>query len=371
MNFAFSEEQEELRAAVRRFLTEKSPETEVRRLMDTTEGYDPAVWSQMAEQLGLQSLTIPEEFGGSGFTYVELLVVLEEMGAALLCAPFFSSVALAANALLTSGDDEAKKTYLPGIASGETIATLAITEDNGKWDFSGIECAATEQGEGWVLDGHKSFVLDGHVADLVVVAARSAAGVSLFAVKGDAAGLTRTPLPTMDQTRKQARLEFSSTPAALIGTDGGAEAGLSKTLDLAAVALAAEQVGGAQHVLDASVDYAKTRIQFGRPIGSFQAIKHKCADMLLEVESAKSAAYYAAWAAAEDSDELPVVASLAKSYCSEAYFHAAAENIQIHGGIGFTWEHPAHLYFKRAKSSELLFGDPAYHRELLAQRIGI
>ena len=371
MNFAFSDEQEELRAAVRRFLAEKSPESEVRRLMDTTEGYDPAVWSQMADQLGLQSLTIPEEFGGSGFTYVELLVVLEEMGAALLSAPFFSSVALAANALLTSGDDEAKKSYLPGIASGETIATLAITEDNGKWDFSGIELAATKKGDGWELNGHKMFVIDGHVANLIVVAARTAAGVSLFAVPGDAPGLTRTPLPTMDQTRKQARLEFSSTPATLIGTDGGAEPGLSKTLDLAAVALAAEQVGGAQHVLDASVEYAKTRIQFGRPIGSFQAIKHKCADMLLEVESAKSAAYYAAWAAAEDSDELPVVASLAKSYCSEAYFHAAAENIQIHGGIGFTWEHPAHLYFKRAKSSELLLGDPSYHRELLAQRIGI
>jgi alkylation response protein AidB-like acyl-CoA dehydrogenase len=371
MNFAFSEEQEELRASVRRFLAEKSPETEVRRLMDTTEGYDPAVWRQMADQLGLQSLTIPEEFGGSGFTYVELLVVLEEMGAALLCAPFFSSVALAANALLTSGDDEAKKSYLPGIASGETMATLAITEDNGKWDFSGIELAATRKGDGWVLDGHKMFVIDGHTANLIVVAARTAKGVTLFAVDGEAAGLTRTPLPTMDQTRKQARLEFSGTPAVLIGTDGGAEAGLSKTLDLAAVALAAEQVGGAQHVLDASVEYAKTRIQFGRPIGSFQAIKHKCADMLLEVESAKSAAYYAGWAAAEDSDELPVVASLAKSYCSEAYFHSAAENIQIHGGIGFTWEHPAHLYFKRAKSSELLLGDPSYHRELLAQRIGI
>ncbi len=371
MNFAFSDEQDELRASVRRFLAEKSPETEVRRLMDTEEGYDPAVWSQMADQLGLQSLTIPEEFGGSGFTYVELLVVLEEMGAALLCAPFFSSVALAANALLTSGDDEAKKSYLPGIASGETIATLAITEDNGKWDFSGIECRAEKKGDGWVLNGHKMFVIDGHVASLIIVAARTAAGVSLFAVQGDAPGLTRTSLPTMDQTRKQARLEFSDTPAALIGTDGGAEPGLTKTLDLAAVALAAEQVGGAQHVLDASVEYAKTRIQFGRPIGSFQAIKHKCADMLLEVESAKSAAYYAAWAAAEDSDELPVVASLAKSYCSEAYFHSAAENIQIHGGIGFTWEHPAHLYFKRAKSSELLLGDPSYHRELLAQRIGI
>jgi len=371
MNFAFSEEQDELRKSVKRFLDDKSPETEVRRLMETTEGYDPAVWTQMAEQLGLQSLTIPEEFGGSGFSYVELIVVLEEMGAALLCAPFFSTVALGANAVLTSGDQKAKEYLLPGIAAGETIATLAFTEDSGRWDTEGITLAATPDGDGWKLNGHKSFVLDGHVADLVLVVGRTEAGITLFGVKGDAEGLTRTPLATMDQTRKQARLEFADTPAWLIGTDGGAEPGLSKTLDLAAVALAAEQVGGAQRCLDSSVEYAKTRIQFGRPIGSFQAIKHKCADMLLEVESAKSAAYYAGWAAAEDSDELPVVASLAKSYCSEAYFHAAAENIQIHGGIGFTWEHPAHLYFKRAKSSELLLGDPSYHRELLAQRIGI
>jgi alkylation response protein AidB-like acyl-CoA dehydrogenase len=371
MNFAFSEEQEELRSAVKRFLQEKSPETEVRRLMETEDGYDPAVWSQMAEQLGLQSLITPEEYGGSGFSYVELIVVLEEMGNALLCAPFFSTVALATNALLTSGDEQAKKDLLPGLASGETIGTLAITEDNGRWDFDGIALAARESGGNWTLDGHKSFVIDGHSANLILVVARTPAGLSLFAVEGDAAGLTRTSLPTMDQTRKQARLVFEGTPARLVGTDGGAAEGLTKTLDLAAVALAAEQVGGAQHCLDSSVDYAKNRIQFGRPIGSFQAIKHKCADMLLEVESAKSAAYYAGWAAAEDSDELPVVASLAKSYCSEAYFHAAAENIQIHGGIGFTWEHDAHLYFKRAKSSELLFGDPAYHRELLAQRIGI
>ena len=371
MNFAFSEEQEELRTAVRRFLQEKSPETEVRRLMETEDGYDPAIWSQMADQLGLQSITIPEEYGGSGFSYVELIVILEEMGSALLCAPYFATVALAANALLTSGDDSAKKDLLPGLASGETIGTLAITEDNGRWDFEGVALQASESGGAWTLDGHKSFVIDGHIANLILVAARTSAGLSLFAVEGDASGLTRTSLPTMDQTRKQARLVFESTPARLIGTDGGAADGLTKTLDLAAVALAAEQVGGAQHCLDSSVDYAKNRIQFGRPIGSFQAIKHKCADMLLEVESAKSAAYYAGWAAAEDSDELPVVASLAKSYCSEAYFHAAAENIQIHGGIGFTWEHDAHLYFKRAKSSELLFGDPAYHRELLAQRIGI
>jgi alkylation response protein AidB-like acyl-CoA dehydrogenase len=367
VNFAFSEEQEELRRSVRRFLEDKSPETEVRRLMETTEGYDPSVWSQMGEQLGLQGLAIPEEYGGSGFTYVELVVVLEEMGRSLLCAPYFSTVALATNALLTSGDDSAKKELLPGIASGETIATLAITEDNGRWDLDGIGLEAKDG----TLNGHKMFVIDGHTANLIVVAAKSAKGVSHNAVDGDASGLTRTPLQTMDQTRKQARLEFSNTPARLIGEEGGAAAGLGKTLDLAAVALAAEQVGGAQKCLDMAVEYAKVRVQFGRPIGSFQAIKHKCADMLLEVESAKSAAYYAGWAAAEDNDELPVVASLAKAYCSDAYFHAAAENIQIHGGIGFTWEHPAHLYFKRAKSSELLLGDPTYHRELLAQRIGI
>jgi alkylation response protein AidB-like acyl-CoA dehydrogenase len=371
VNFAFSEEQEELRKSVRRFLEDKSPETEVRRLMETTEGYDPAVWSQMAQQLGLQGLAIPEEFGGSGYTYVELIVVLEEMGRALLCAPYFSTVALAANALLVSGDDAAKKELLPGIASGETIATLALTEESGKWDEAGVTMTASKSGESYTLSGTKSFVLDGHTASLILVAARTGAGVSLFAVNGDASGLVRTPLSTMDQTRKQAKLEFTDVPARLIGAEGSGWAVLSKTLDLAAVALAAEQVGGAQKVLDMSVEYAKVRVQFGRPIGSFQAIKHKCADMLLEVESAKSAAYYAGWAAAEDSDELPVVASLAKAYCSDAYFHAAAENIQIHGGIGFTWEHPAHLYFKRAKTDELYLGDPTYHRELLAQRIGL
>jgi alkylation response protein AidB-like acyl-CoA dehydrogenase len=371
VNFAFSEEQEELRSSVRRFLDDKSPIPEVRRLMETTDGYDPAVWAQMANQLGLQGLAIPEEHGGSGFTYVELIVVLEEMGRSLLCAPYFATIALAGNAILTSGDDAAKKELLPGIATGDTIATLAFTEDNGRWDEGGITTTATRAGDGWTLDGHKMFVLDGHVANLLVVAARTPAGLGLFAVEGDAPGLTRTPLATMDQTRKQARLELAGTPGRLIGADGGASAGLSRTLDLAAVALAAEQVGGAQRCLDMSVEYAKERVQFGRPIGSFQAIKHKCADMLLEVESAKSAAYYAGWAAAESSDELPVVASLAKAYCSDAYFHAAAENIQIHGGIGFTWEHDAHLYFKRAKSSELLLGDPTYHRELLAQRIGL
>jgi len=371
MNFAFSDEQEELRKVVKDFLNAKSSEATVRELMETESGYDPAVWSQMGEQLGLQGLIIPEEYGGSGYSYVELIVVLEEMGRRLLCAPYFATVALAANALIHSGDDAAKAEYLPGIASGETIATVAFTEPNGRWDESGITIEATEAGDGHTISGEKLYVLDGSIADLVIVAARTDGAVSLFAVAGDAAGLTREALSTMDQTRKQARLTFADTPAKLIGAEGGGWPILERVLDLAAVALAAEQVGGAQECLEMAVQYAKDRVQFGRPIGSFQAIKHKCADMLLEVESAKSAAYYAGWCASEMNDELPSVASLAKSYCSEAYFHTTAENIQIHGGIGFTWEHPAHLYFKRAKSSELLFGDPTYHRELLAQRIGI
>jgi alkylation response protein AidB-like acyl-CoA dehydrogenase len=371
VNFAFTEEQEQLRDVVRQFLDNKSPESAVREQMETEAGYDADVWKQMGEQMGLQGLIVPEEFGGSGFSYVELIVVLEEMGRRLLCAPYFSTVVLASNALIHSGDDAAKKELLPGIASGETIATVAFTEENGRWDEEGVTVSATKDGDDYKLSGTKMFVLDGHVADLIIVAARTSAGVSLFQVAGDAAGLTRTPLATMDQTRKQAKLELDNVAAKLIGEDGKGWDTLSTVLDLAAVALAAEQVGGAQECLDMSVEYAKVRVQFGRPIGSFQAIKHKCADMLLEVESAKSAAYYAGWCAAEMNDELPSVASLAKAYCSEAYFHAAAENIQIHGGIGFTWEHPAHLYFKRAKSSELLFGDPTYHRELLAQRIGI
>ena len=369
MNFAFSEDQEALRKVVKDFLNAKSDEATVRELMDTEQGYDEKVWAQMAEQMGLQGLVIPEEYGGSGFTFVELIVVLEEMGRRLLCAPYFSTVVLAAHTLLHSGDDAAKSEYLPGIASGETIATLAFTEPNGRWDAEGITATATKSGDGWTIDGTKQYVLDGHTANLIITAARTDAGISLFAVDGDAPGLTRTALSTMDQTRKQAKLEYSGVPAKLIGADGAGWDTISTVLDLAAVALAAEQVGGGQEVLEMAVQYAKDRVQFGRPIGSFQAIKHKCADMLLEVESAKSAAYYAGWCASELNDELPAVASLAKAYCSEAYFHAAAENIQIHGGIGFTWEHDAHLYLKRARSSLTLLGTPATWRRRLAEAL--
>ena len=371
MQFAFTEEQNQLRVFVRQFLEEKSTEATVRELMETDAGYDEAVWTQMAEQLGLQSLIIPEQYGGQGYSWVELGIVLEEMGRVLLVAPFFSTTVLATSTLLAAGDSDAASDYLPKIASGELIATLAMTEENGRWDESGVTATATASDQGWTLDGAKHYVIDGHTAGLLIVAARTDAGVSLFAVDGDAAGLSRSPLATMDQTRKQAKIELVATPGRLIGTDGQGSDTMIKVLELAAVGLAAEQVGGAQMVLDMAVEYAKVRMQFGRPIGSFQAIKHKCADMLVQVEAAKSAAYYAAWCAQQGNDELPAMASLAKSYCSEAYFNAASENIQIHGGIGFTWEHSAHLYFKRAKSSELLFGDPAYHRELLVQRIGL
>jgi alkylation response protein AidB-like acyl-CoA dehydrogenase len=371
MDLIFGAEHEELRATVRRFLDRRSPESEVRRLMETTAGYDPAVWAQMADQLGLQGLIIPERFGGAGYGYLELVIALEEMGRALLCAPYFSTVVMAASLLMASGDEAARKDYLPGIAGGSLIATVALAEADGRWDEAGVTLQASESGGSWTLTGEKLFVLDGAIADVVLVAARARDGVSVLAVDKGAAGLEAIPMSTMDQTRKQARLAFTATPARLVGREGQGWPAICAMLDLAAVALAAEQAGGAQRVLEMAVEYAKARLQFGRPIGSFQAIKHKCADMLLDVESAKSAAYYAGQAAATGDEELPVLASLAKSCCSEAYSHVAAENIQVHGGIGFTWEHAAHLHFRRAKSSELLFGDPAYHRELLARRVGL
>ena len=379
MRFAFNEEQEELRRAARRFLTDYSSPPQVRQAMASAAGYDPEVWQRIGTELGWTSIIVPEAYGGAGLTYVELIALMEEMGGALLCAPFFSSVCLAANALLIGGTEPQKQEYLPGIASGETIATLAYTEANGHWDAAAIVAVARTDGSKFILSGAKTFVLDGHTADVLIVAARSAGsrredGVSLFVVPADTAGVARRVLPTMDQTRKQAEVQLNDVrvPAAnRMGGEGEGWRTLSHTLDRAAVALSAEQVGGAQRCLDVSVEYAKQRVQFGRPIGSFQAIKHTCADMLLRVESARSASYYAGWAAATDDPELPVLASLAKAYCSDAYFDCAAESIQIHGGVGFTWEYDVQLYFKRAKSSETLLGDATYHRELVAQRIGL
>jgi alkylation response protein AidB-like acyl-CoA dehydrogenase len=379
MDFAFTEEQEELRSTARSFLAEHSGSEQVRQAMESELGYDPQVWKQIASELGWTSVTIPEEYGGLGLSYVELIALMEVMGESLLCAPFFSSVCLAANALLVGGSDSQKKEHLPGIAEGQTRATVAFTEAGGDWGAAGIESVARRDGGDFLLSGKKSFVLDGHCADLVVVATRAQGtggedGISLFVVPGDASGLERRALPTLDQTRRLAELELRDVrvPAsALLGDEGAGWPALAKTLDLASVALSAEQVGGAQKCLDMSVEYAKERVQFGRPIGSFQAIKHKCADMMVEVESARSASYYAGCVAAEDSEELPLVASLAKAYCSDAYFQCAADAIQIHGGVGFTWEYDVHLYFKRAKSTETFLGDATYHRERLAQKIGL
>jgi alkylation response protein AidB-like acyl-CoA dehydrogenase len=368
--FAATDDQEELRRTVRAFFELKSPEHEVRRIMETPEGYDREVWRQMADQLGLQGLAIPEEFGGSGFGYAELGVVLEEAGRALLPGPFFGSVVLAGGALMCSDDDAAKSRYLPRITTGETIAALALTEQSGRWSADSIQTSARQDGARWIINGSKIFVLDGHIADLLLVVARTVTGISLFAID-HTDGVARRMLSTLDQTRRQARIDFVDTPGELIAAEGQAWPALSHALEIAAACLALEQVGGAQRCLEIAVDYAKTRHQFGRPIGSFQAIRHKCADLMLEIECARGAAQYAVHAAAQQLDELPAAASLAKAYCSDVYSSAASANIQIHGGIGFTWEHPAHMYFKRAKSSEHLLGDPAHHRGLLADRVGI
>jgi alkylation response protein AidB-like acyl-CoA dehydrogenase len=371
------EELDDLREAVREFLDAKSPESAVRAAMQTQQRHDPAVWDQMACQLRLPGLALPSEYGGDGFGLTELEVVLEEMGAALLCSPFFATVVLAAQTLLASGDEAACARYLPGIAAGQTIATLAAAEGNASWDPAMVAVRAErvkgdgEAAGGWSLTGKKSFVIDGAIADLVLVVARSTAGPALFAVDRGAPGLRAEPMTTLDPTRAMATLTFYQVPAVLVGAEGQGGRLMSRVLDLACVALAAEQAGGARRCLEMSAGYARTRFQFGRPIGSFQAVKHKCADMLVRVELAEATAREAARLADEAAADFGVAAATAHICCSQAYLFAAAENIQVHGGIGFTWEHPAHLYFRRAKSSELLFGGPALYYERLLDRLGI
>jgi alkylation response protein AidB-like acyl-CoA dehydrogenase len=367
MELSFTSEHEELRQTVRRFMENQSSEQVVRRVMETEAGYDAPSWARMASELSLPGLLIPEKFGGAGLSAVEAAIVMEEMGRVLYCGPYLSTL-IATEALLQIASDQEKAKLLGEIASGKSIATLAVAEAGGKWNPESIAMTAKQAGEGFTLDGVKSFVLDGHNADVILVAARAGSGLGLFRVDKNAKGMERAALPTLDLTRKLAKLTFAGTPATQISTGVDISAPLRRVLAIGIAMLAAEQVGGAQKCLEMSTEYAKTRLQFGRPIGSFQAIKHKCADMLVETEFARSAAYNAAFIAAsgESDDELPEAASIAKSYCSEAYFHAAAENIQIHGGMGFTWEHPAHLYFKRARANSILFGDPASHRQQLA-----
>jgi len=390
VDFAFSPEQEELRRTVRQFLDKTSPEAEVRRVMATERGYDADVWQRMADELGLLGLAIPEEFGGAGAGWTELGIVAQEMGRALFCGPFLGSAVLAVAALLESGDETAQRSWLPAIAAGELIATLALPGSlpggagagQPAWEVAARPAAVPQPGgppagrqgpdgrDGWILDGTAGFVLDGHIADLILVPAATPDGTSLFSVRGTGPGLARALLPAFDATRKHARLSFSATPATLIGPAGGAAPALAHVFDLGCVALACEQVGVAERALDMARDYALLRTQFGRPVGSFQAVKHKLANVLIEVEAARSAAWYGLWAADARPDQLPVVASIAKAACSAAAYLATTENIQVHGGIGYTWEHPAHLYWRRAATSRMWLGDPAGHHERLLRQLG-
>jgi alkylation response protein AidB-like acyl-CoA dehydrogenase len=368
MKFSFTHEQDEFRSSLRRFFADQSPSKEVRRLMDTEAGWERGGWQALNRDLGLAAVRIPEAFGGHGFGFTEHCIVHEEMGRALVCAPYFSTTVLGAGAILNAGSALQHEALLPGIAAGDTIATLAATEDSGRWDAASTTLVATKSGNGYRLNGHKSYVLDGHTADLIVVLARAPgstgdAGLSLFTVRGDAAGLARRVLATMDPTRKLARLSFADVPADLLGEEGAAAAPFARTMIEAAVCLSNEMVGGAARLREDALAYAMMRMQFGRPIAAFQSMKHKQADMLLEVELAKSAAYFAAGALDEGDADVAATASIAKAAASDTYLQTAIHAIQIHGGIGFTWDNDTHLWFKRAKASEVLFGDAHFHRE--------
>ncbi|MBI2155734.1 MAG: acyl-CoA/acyl-ACP dehydrogenase, partial [Candidatus Rokubacteria bacterium] len=379
MDFGFSQEQEMLRATARKFLENECASTFVRARMEEPAGVTDEFWAKLAEQ-GWLGLVYPEEYGGSGLGFVDLTVLMEEMGRAVMPGPFVSTVLLGGLTILEAGSPAQKKEWLAKIAAGRAKATLAWTEPNARWDAAGVTLGARADKGGFVLSGTKLFVPDAHLADVLVVAARTGEGkspeegVSLFLVPKGARGLEVTLLPTMDQTRKLCEVGFKDTavPAgALLGEKGGGWAPLRRVIERATVALCAEMCGGAQKVLEMTTEYAKIRVAFGKPIGTYQGVKHKAADMLVDVENAKSLTYYAAWAMDENVPEAALAASMAKAYVSDAYRKVSGTGIQLHGGIGFTWEHDLHLYFKRAKSSEFTFGDATYHRERVAQLINL
>lgn len=364
MRFAYTEEQIELRDAVRGYLRANVDSAELRRAVEPGAEHSSKLWKAIAEQLGLTGLAVNEEHGGSGAGFVELSVVLEETGAVLLPLPFFASAVLAVTALQQSGDDEAQERWLPALAAGELIGTFA---HHGSFD----DVTARRTKDGWELTGEKRYVIEAEAAGLLLVPARTDSGVSLFAVDAATSGLTRAGLETMDPTRRLADVRFDSVSAHLVGAEGAAQDGLARTLDIAAVALSAEMVGVAQRALDIAVEYAGTRMQFDRPIGSFQAVKHKAADMFVALETARALVMRASWAVASDADDVPELASLTLAHVSDACFSAVAQLLQILGGIGYTWEHDAHFYFKRGKASGLLLGSADLHREVVAEAIGL
>jgi alkylation response protein AidB-like acyl-CoA dehydrogenase len=375
MRFALSAEQAELRRAARGYLATHWPSAQVRAVVDDASQEDPSAWRRVAAELGWASILVPEAHGGAGLGWVEATVIAEETGRALASVPFFSSVCLATNALLAAGDEAQRAAYLPRIASGDVRATLAFG-DSSHVDPWAIATVAREQGDGFVLSGTKRNVVDGAAADVLLVTARAPGttgekGVALFAVHARSPGVHVERTPALDATRPLALVTLKDVHVGRAARMGDAAA-VRRTLDRAAIALASEALGGAERCLEMATDYAKTRVQFDRPIGSFQAIKHRLADLFTAVETARSAARYAAGVADSGDDaELAVAAALAKSYCTETFFRCAAENIQIHGGIGFTWEHDAHLFLKRARGSLVLLGGPSVDRERVAQAMGL
>jgi alkylation response protein AidB-like acyl-CoA dehydrogenase len=371
--FTVTEEQQMLRSAARDLLSARGGSEQVRSVMMTDEAVDEAAYKELA-QMGLVGLLVPEEHGGSGSGFVEVGIVAEELGRSLLPMPFLSSAVLATTAILTAGNDEQKAAHLPGLASGERTATLVHLDERGRLDADpGV--AASSSGDGWTLNGTSGFVLDGLSADLLVVAATTDDGVALFVVPADASGVQREKVDVLDLTRPMATVRLNGVEVedgSRLQGGAPATAALHAALTAGLMALASEQVGGARYVHEDVTEYARTRMQFGRAIGSFQAIKHRIADLMVELESATSAVMHAQRAVAEhDREEMQIAVPMAKAYASEVYEHIAGEAIQIYGGIGFTWEHDAHLYFKRAKASRLLLGSPHHHRRVLADVLGL
>jgi alkylation response protein AidB-like acyl-CoA dehydrogenase len=354
--------------ALSRLLGDRCAEADVRRTMETAEGYDPALWAQLAE-MGVVGLIVDEAYGGAGAGPVELELVMEAAGAALLCSPLLSSGVLAAGLIQALDDDEAKTRLLPRIADGGLIAAVALTGAKGGWTAADVEAHAAPAGEAWLLNGAAGFVIHAQNAAVLLVVARTAEGFGVFEVPADAHGLTVTALPTFDHTLRMANLGFCATPARRLASDRPAWEAVEQALDLARVALAGDQAGGARRVLEITVDYAKARIQFGRQIGSFQAIKHMAANLLLETESAISAARHAAKQLADGAPDAGSAVSLAAFACADAYVAAAADAIQMHGGVAFTWAHPAHLYLRRARSGAQLFGSSNGYRERYLQQL--
>jgi alkylation response protein AidB-like acyl-CoA dehydrogenase len=356
MQFGLSESQEFLKDSARKFFAGECPISEVRRLMETETAYDAALWSKLTDQ-GYTGIVFPEEYGGVGLGKVELMLLMEEAGRALLPGPFFSTVVLAGSLLDAVAAPAHKKQYLAPICRGEARATVAFLEASANWNPRAVQLTAVNG----KLTGEKLFVSDAAIADFLIVVARD----GVFVVDSKARGLKITPMSGMDLTRKLYVVEFSDTPAEKVGSNSN----LARAFDVATAALASELVGGMQRTLDITVEYAKTRKQFGKPIGMFQAVQHQCADMYLETESSRSAVYYAGWALEENSPDAATAVSVAKMYASDAARTVGNRGIQIHGGMGFTWENDVHLYYRRAKASETAFGDATFHRERIASAV--